>query len=98
MLHCVKMNFGRDELPIPTFINPLLNKKKEHYRIGRRILFETVELEDEDGQIIQIFDGEYEKYPAFTELRLFLMNKTEPNNWFKILIQVDPSKKFIQYL
>jgi hypothetical protein len=97
MLKLVGMEFVRDELPIPTFLKQLLNEK-EQYQNGRRFLFESFQLETDNGQILHIFDGEYVEGPHFDVLTLYVMNKMDGNNWFRIIFEIDSSEEFIQYL
>jgi hypothetical protein len=99
MLDWVEMSFGMAAMPIPTFLKPLLNEKKEQYQIDGRFLFESIQLETDNGQILHIFDAELKQYEDnSSELRLFVMNKTDGKNSFRIVFDIDPAKEFIQQL
>jgi hypothetical protein len=96
MLHSVNLKFGK--LPIPTFIKLFFNEKEQH-QIGRRFLFESVQLETDNGQVLHIYDGELSRNRNGNyELKLFVKNKMDGKNWFQILIQMDYSQKFIYRL
>jgi hypothetical protein len=98
-LQFVQINFGiTADVSIPTFLKPLSNKEKEQFRVGNRILFESVELDTEDGRILHIFDAELYEHDYNYGLRLFVQNKIDQTIWFKIIMHLDRSKKFIQRL
>jgi len=102
MLQRVQMNFWAIPMPIPTILKQIFNK--ENYQIGEnRLLLEAVDLEAEDGRILSIYDAEiYDKnFRNNAELRLFVMNNKigqQQKNWFRILIEMDSTKKFIRRL
>jgi len=97
MLQSAEMNFGK--APIPSFINQLFNKKQ--YRSERRIVFESVNLKADDGRKLCIYDGELFKcycYQGTFQLKLIMVNKMDPENWFRIWMTLDSTKKFIRRL
>jgi hypothetical protein len=100
MLHDVEMNLGRwgMQLPIPTFIEQLFNEKQQ-YRSEGRIVFETVQLKADNGQILRIYDGDFSK-SCYDEnvLKLIVVNNMDGTNWFEVTMRLDSSKKFIERL
>lgn len=97
MLHHAEMNFSRAPLPIPSFLEQLFKEKQ--YRSDGRILFETVQLEAGNGQILCIFEAELQKtYNGNYLLRLFVISKMDRKNWFQITMTLDSTKKFIRRL
>jgi hypothetical protein len=98
MLPGVAMHFQKEQLSIPTFLMPLLKKKKRYY-YWRPFLFQSVQSETVDGQMLHFFDGEsYECWEGGYELRFFMMNKMDTNKWFEITIDMDRLMKFIDYV
>lgn len=95
MLQQIEMNFMAT--PLPTFFLPLLNKKN-YKPIGGRIIFESMELDTENGQFLRIFDGELKKYYSGYEFKLIVVNKMDKKNWFEITIHLDHSPKLIRFL
>jgi hypothetical protein len=89
----IYFSFG-SQIPTPTFLKPLFNEKQ--FRVGNGFVFESVELEAEDGRTMHIHDGEF--LPDFYKLRLFVQNKMNGKEWFKITIGFDSSKQFIRRL
>jgi hypothetical protein len=101
MLQYVDMNFWREPIPIPSFINQLFKEKQ--YRSDGRIVFESVKLKADDGRTFCIYDGELRKcygydYNDKFKLRLVVVNKMNPENWFRIWMTLDSTKKFIRQL
>lgn len=99
MIQSVLINFqprGKAALPIPKFLQPLLSKKK--YRgIGDRISYGSLELKMDDGQILEIYDGELHE-DGEDELHLIVVNKVDRKTWFEISIRLDDENKLIWFL
>ena len=96
-LQDVRMNFERAMLP--TFFGQLLDNL-EQFQIGGRILFESVQLNTDDGGILHIFDGDLMKFVngGYSLTLILVNNKMDKKNWFQIWMNVDCSKKYIEFL
>ena len=95
------VNFEWAMLPIPTILDQLF-EIDENSLIGGRILFESVELQADDGQILRIHEVELivDRNYGVYELKLIKMivvNKID-KKWFKITMHLHSSKKFIECL
>ena len=98
MLQIADIHFNwLEELPIPTFLKPLFNEKQ--FRVGNRFVFESVELKTDNGQTMHIHDGELIQYwNGRFKLRLFVANKMNGQEWFKITMDLDSSEEYIYRL
>lgn len=99
MLDYVEMYFDFEVLPIPTFLKPLFEIADEDNLIDGRILFDSLQLEIENGQFFCIYEGELSrnKFDGY-EFILNVVNKMDKEMLFQIKFCVDSSKEFIHFL
>ena len=96
MIQSVLLTLDKAVFPFAISFQQFLKKNKNQYlRSGNRILFESIQLKTDNGQILHIYDGILREE---NELELIVANKMDSKIWFKITMTLDGSMKFIQRL